>query len=282
MPNHPKVIINADDFGWSVGVTDGIILAHQQGVLTSTTLAANMEDAPRAAARALEIPTLGVGVHLNACQGRPLTDVAAQYLADEDGLMNLKGPQVIKRCLLRRGTKAAVLGEFDAQIRRALDLGIKPTHLDSHRHVHAWPPIMAGLAELAGRYGIKYIRRPAEDLPSGFPAAPKGQVRTAALLRLMCSFGGRAAGRLQVAEGTWGIAHTGFIDANWLVFAAQRLSDGLIEIMVHPGFAEGLDAKATRLTASRKVELDALCDPAVKEAFRRNNVELVHYGQLSL
>lgn len=275
-----RAIINADDFGWSAGVTDGILKAHRQGILTSTTLAANMPDAPRAAQLAATVPDLGVGVHLNACQGRPLTEQAAQALADGDGVMRLKAPNVIARCIRRGGTVHAVLAEFEAQIRRVLDLGIRPTHLDSHRHVHAWPPVLAGVAQLARKYGVPCLRRPVEHLGRGWPSAPARQVRTAALLRVMGWIAPRGAWTLQPAKQTWGIAHTGYIDAAWLILAAGRLSEGLTEIMVHPGFAEDLDPGQTRLLASRPMELDALCDPAVQDAFRRRNVELVHYGQL--
>ena len=113
-----------------------------------------------------------------------------------------------------------------------------------------------------------------------WPWAPPKQSRTAALLRIMGWFDPRDVAALQVAKGTLGISHTGHIDAPWLILAAERLSEGLTEILVHPGFAEDLDPGQTRLLASRRTELDALCDPAVKEAFGRRNVELVHYGQL--
>ena len=50
--------------------------------------------------------------------------------------------------------------------------------------------------------------------------------------------------------------------------------------MTHPGLADDLTEKLTRLTMSRRHELDALSDPAVRRAFELNHVELVHYGHL--
>ncbi|MCJ7543802.1 MAG: ChbG/HpnK family deacetylase, partial [Phycisphaerae bacterium] len=143
-----QAIVNADDLGWSKPVTDGIFLAHRQGIVTSATLAVNMPDAERAAAGATALPELGVGVHLNACQGRPLSP-AAEALSDSNGTMRASGPGLVARCLLEPGMVAIVLGEFEAQIQRALDLGVRPTHLDSHRHVHAFPPLFAGVVRLA-------------------------------------------------------------------------------------------------------------------------------------
>ena len=275
-----RAIVNADDFGWSVGVTDGILLAHRQGLVTSTTLAVNMPDAPRAIQLARDLPSLGVGVHLNACQGTPLSAEGRAVLADDDGVMRLKADDVIRRCLKKRSMVAAVLAEFEAQIRQVLVRGLHPTHLDSHRHVHAWPPILAGVVELAHKYGIRFLRRPAERLEKGFPKPPRKQARTAALLRMLDFLAPKKARPLQVSRGTWGIAHTGLIDRAWLILAGERLRDGLTEIMVHPGFSKDLDGEQTRLIASRQAELEALCDGAVKAAWLAANVERVHYGQI--
>ena len=82
------------------------------------------------------------------------------------------------------------------------------------------------------------------------------------------------------AGGTWGISHTGEIDAAWLIRAARFLQPGVTEILTHPGMEEYLDPEVTWLRESRRRDLDALCDPKVKEAFQGNHVELIHYGQL--
>jgi predicted glycoside hydrolase/deacetylase ChbG (UPF0249 family) len=85
---------------------------------------------------------------------------------------------------------------------------------------------------------------------------------------------------LFVTCGTWGVAHTGLIDAAWLVRAASAAPCGVLEIMAHPGLAGDLEAAATRLRESRQAELAALCDPAVRKAFEANAIELTHYGKL--
>ena len=92
--------MNADDLGWSPGVTDGILMAHRNGIVTSATLAANMPDAERAVALATSEPALGVGIHLNVCQGKPMSNAGAK-LAGKDGLMRSTGPALIARCLLQ-------------------------------------------------------------------------------------------------------------------------------------------------------------------------------------
>lgn len=275
-----RFIVNADDLGWSVGVTDGILLAHRNGIVTSATLAANMPDAERAVALATAEPALGVGIHLNVCQGRPISD-ANSKLADNDGLMRFTGPGLIWRCMLRPRLIGAVLTECEAQIRWVLDHNMRPTHLDSHRHVHAFPPLFAGVVRLARRYGIPFVRWPLERLPGhGWPQPPRAQVRTACLLRIMCAVNVLTGRSLCPTEGTWGIAHTGGIREAWLIHAVQAASEGVIEIMAHPGLSHDLDRQDTRLLASRQMELEALCSPAVRNAFAGHHLDLIHYGHL--
>jgi predicted glycoside hydrolase/deacetylase ChbG (UPF0249 family) len=276
-----QVIVNADDLGWSPPVTDGIFLAHRQGIVTSATLAVNMPDAERAAAGAAALSTLGIGVHLNACQGPALSAAAAKVLANGDGALRFSGPGLVARCLRDGAAVGAVLAEFEAQIRRALELGVRPTHLDSHRHVHAFPPLFAGVVRLARKYDIPYVRWPCETLRGGGWSRPTcRQASVARILRALCAMNAAIGAPLRATRGTWGIAHTGQIDAAWLVHTAAALPEGATEVVVHPGLADGSGPAETRLTDSRPRELQSLCDPAVKDAFLRFGCEMTHYGQL--
>lgn len=276
------VIINADDFGFSPGVTEGILRAHGQGVLTSTTVMANMPYAAEAVQRLAAVPDLGVGVHLNASQG-PALSAAGRALAGPDGIMNRTATGVIAACIRHPSLLQAVEAEFDAQIRWVLDHGIVPTHLDSHRHSHAFCPIFARVVRLARRYSIPFVRWHGEHLPRGgrpWPAAPAKQRRIARILNVLGWANTFIAPQLRGTLGTWGIAHTGAIDAAFLVRCAQAAPPGVTEIMTHPGLADSQDTAATRLKECRQLELHALCDAAVREEFKNQKVELIHYGKL--
>ncbi|KKK62176.1 hypothetical protein LCGC14_3006960, partial [marine sediment metagenome] len=111
-----RLIVNADDLGWSEGVNQGIFRAHREGIVTSATLAANMPGAQAAVDQLADAaPALGVGIHLNVCQGPAMSDAAGEVLAGPGGHMDLKGAQVIRKCILRpRRTLAAIEQEFDA------------------------------------------------------------------------------------------------------------------------------------------------------------------------
>ena len=278
-PMQKCVIVNADDFGFSPGVTEGVLRAHREGIVTSTTVAANMPAAEAALARLGEAPNLGVGVHLNVSQGPPLS-ARGRALADADGVMNRTAMQVILSCIRHGRLLRAVEAEFDAQIRWVLDHGLRPTHLDSHRHAHAFPPIFARVVGLARRYHIPFVRRHREKLPGRWPAGPAKQRRIRRILNCFGKADALIASDLWATQGTWGIEHTGFIDADWLIRAAGALGPGVTEIMTHPAAGDDLDAAVTRLLESRRVELWALCSAAVKDAFAGRQIKRVHYGQL--
>lgn len=276
-----RLIVNADDFGWSPGVTQGILQAHRQGIVTSTTLAANMPAAGEALAEALKCPSLGVGLHLNVCQGPAMSRLGKEVLAGPDGQMNLTGNQLIRRAFFSpKRVLAAVEDEFKAQLAWALGRGLAPTHLDTHRHAHAWSPIFRLVAALARRYDIRAVRRHREVLTGDFPPAPAKQRRLSGVLNFLGGRCHKLAPDLQPTLGTLGVAHTGRIDAPFLLAAIGSLRPGVTELMVHPGLPGDLDPGQTRLLASRQAELEALCDLNVRAALGRHMVTLTHYGRI--
>lgn len=282
IPGRKYAIINGDDFGFSMGITRGILRAHREGILTSTTVTANMPDAEESVKLLADAPRLGVGVHLNVSQG-PCLSSPGQALADETGQMNRTAGGVILAVVRSPRLLEAIEAEFDAQIRWALDHGIAVTHLDSHRHAHAFGPIFSRVVRLAKRYHIPLVRRHGERLPGprrSWPRSAFKQWRIARLLNLLGSLNARKAPQMFGTLGTWGVEHTGQLDASLLVQMAQAMPAGVTEIMTHPGFVDDLDASASRLLQSRVIELEALCDASVKDAFANNKIELIHYGTL--
>lgn len=276
-----RVIINADDYGFSAGVTDGILRAHREGILTSTTIAANMPAAAAAVTRLSEAPNLGVGVHLNVSQGPPLS-AGGRRLADAAGELNRTAQAVIVMAAMKPWVISSMIEEFRAQIQWVLDHGVRPTHLDSHRHSHGFPPIFIGVSRLAKKFGIRFVRWYREALPAAdWPPAQAKQRRICKLLNFFGRVNGCLAGRmLRGTLGTWGISHTGVVDSAWMIRVAHLAPNGVIEIMTHPGYADDLPDGASRLRESRRMELEALCDGAVRDAFAKQGIELVHYGQL--
>ncbi len=159
---HSLLIVNADDFGISQGVNQGIVEAHLKGILTSTTAMANMPAFDHAVQLKREHPTLAVGVHLNLTAGTPvLPSEKVPDLIDRTGRF-LRVDRLLLGLTLGRIDLRQVEAELSAQVERAIRAGLDPGHLDSHHHVHCHPALHSVAVRLAQRYEISGMRCPVE------------------------------------------------------------------------------------------------------------------------
>lgn len=150
-----RVIINADDFGLSQAENRTILRAFRQGLISSATLMANMPAFEEACALTREHGLQGrVGLHFNLTYGRPLsTAIRGQpRLCNAAGEFDLNLPR--HRLWLPAGTRRAIEDELHAQWRRCLEHGIRPSHIDSHQHVHNILPVGEVVARFAARQGV--------------------------------------------------------------------------------------------------------------------------------
>jgi chitin disaccharide deacetylase len=233
------LITNADDFGFTRDVNEGIVHAHRQGILTATTLMATGAAFDHAVGLARENPELDVGVHL--------------VLVGSEGY-----PATVARLVASLGS-IRIYDELARQIGKVLEAGIRPTHLDTHKHTHVLPPVLAAVARLAEEFKIPWVRRPLANPLQGV------------LARHGC----------RTTDHFAGFAITGRYDAARLAKLIRRLPEGLTEFMCHPGFCTAeLERAHTRLKASRRRELDALISPEVRAALEESNVVLTRFAAL--
>ena len=258
------LVVNADDFGFTRDVNRGIVEAHRHGILTATTLMATGPAFDDAVHLAKENRSLDVGCHLVLVGSPPFPRTVT-------GL--------IQGIALRR---IRVYDELAAQVRRIVDAGLQPTHLDTHKHTHLLPPVLDAVARVSEEFKIPWVRRPFD-----FPlSAGKASRSKRAVSRVFGAVRGRFA-RVLAQHGCrstdWfaGFQITGHYDAHELVKLIRVLPEGSTEFMCHPGVCTGeLRAASTRLKESREEELKALTDPRVRAALEENGVELVNYRQL--
>ncbi len=272
-----NLIVNADDFGFSVGVTNGILQAHQAGILTSATLMTTMPDAQRAIQLAQQNHRLGVGIHLCLTQGTPLAGMDGPLFSPR-GVFPSRMTQLLWRLTRDKSVLRQVRREWESQINFAISRGLQPTHLDSHKHIHHWPPLGEIAMDLARHFNIRHIRCAREQTIPGV-ARPAMEYRMLSRMAKALASHVNQAG-LTTTDWFFGLAATGRFSADVWRLLLNHLPPGTGEVMVHPGRPDGLKRSMTRLLAERQLELDALCDPAIKRLIQNNSIRLVHFGQL--
>lgn len=267
-----QLAVNADDFGFTTDVNRGIIDAHLKGILTSTTLMANGAAFDDALRRYRDTPTLDVGVHFVLVGGQSVLTGELQ-------------PRTVTELLTQAPLRKPVFyEELKAQLTRILEAGIRPTHFDTHKHTHLFPPVLQAVARLSREYGIRWVRRPFDlpltGAPSEVPLATRmvsrgfGMVRQrfhATLERQGC----------RTTDHFAGFQMTGRFGPQDVAHLIRSLPEGTTEFMCHPGYCTAeLAAAETRLKQSREAELRALTDPAVRASLEEAGVELCAFPEL--
>ncbi len=279
-----RVIINADDFGLCNGVNKAVAQAHTDGVLTSATIMANMSAADEAIKIAKQLPNLGVGVHLNLFEGQPLSkDSCIDCLLDAGGSFALSPAKLSLLSIGRHKIRNAIRTELAAQIQWVIDNGLKPTHLDSHKHIHCFPAIFPIVCDLARRFEIAAIRftfEPKQLTAMPWPLPSEGGRKRAKAVRTMAKINRIQNSAFLKTNCLLGVAHTGKIDVNFFKAVTLYNLAATAEVMTHPGLADGLNQRQTRLLHQRKAELEALCNERTKQYFENAGIKLVHYGKL--
>ena len=269
-----RLVVNADDFGFTPDVNQGIVEAHRRGILTATTLMANGESFDDAVRLARETPSLDVGCHLVLIGGRSLVSGKA---------FPRTVPQLVSALV---GHEIRPYEELVAQVRRIAAAGIAPSHLDTHKHSHLAPPVLDAVARIAQEFGIRWVRRPFDfplnALGGTVPAMKRMTSRALGLLRrrfhrVLESHGCRTTDYFA------GFQITGRFRTAELVKLLALIPEGSTELMCHPGrCGRALRQARTRLKESREHELEALVSAEVRAALEAHSIELVNYRKLDL
>lgn len=268
------LIVNADDYGLTEGVSRGILQAHQVGILTSTTFMVNFPWSESMAALLPEAPDLGVGIHLNITSGGPVLPPAeVPSLVDARGQF---GKGMLH--LLLQVDLEHLRREWMAQVEKGIGLlGRKPTHLDTHRYLQGHPGYARVMVEIARRYAIPAVRHLyPEMLPKG-TFSPFNPVSY-----LMNHYLRRAAA---VVDGS-GVAHpdgtlVGDFDLPLLLHRLGQVGEGVTELVSHPGIVDEALRALSSLTTHREVELAALTAGEARQRLADAGIQLVTYAHLS-
>ena len=244
------LIVNADDFGLTRGVSRGILEAGAKGIVTSTTLIVNRPLEP-ALVDELKASELGVGLHMNLTLGAPVANPKrVPSLVDAEGAFVRDAREAAKRA-----SKDEARIELGTQIDRFRSImGRFPTHLDTHHHVGRHEPILELVLDFAR--AIKVPVRSQDD-----------HVRAAArrlTLRTPDHFMGESG-----TDPYW--------SAERVLEHLASLPGGVTEFMTHPGYFDD-DLAYSRYGKQRETELAGLTDPRAREAVAQEGIRLAHFG----
>jgi predicted glycoside hydrolase/deacetylase ChbG (UPF0249 family) len=302
-----RLIINADDLGLTAGVNRGIMEAHSQGVVTSTTLMANARAfdgavntlaARKSASREqggteeLQARRLSVGCHVLLVDGDPVLPKSqvstllrnAQAEGFRDSLEQLMWAIARGRVDLLQ-----VEAEAAAQMRKIQASGVQLSHFDTHKHVHLLPSVLRPLLRAARACGVRAVRNPFAPIkPLAFAHLLRRPHLWTRYSEVKLLRGWAATFRRSVADaglvttdGSFGIVVTGALDETLFRAIIGCIPEGTWELVCHPGYNDAeLNGVRTRLRSSREQELKVLTSPRVRPLLDEHGIELISYWDL--
>jgi len=264
-----RLIVNADDFGMTRGVNRAIIECFQSGSVTSTTLMVNGESAVEAALAAADNPGLGVGLHLNLTSGPPtLPPDRVPSLVGMDG--SFPGVrQAVWRLTSGRARSHELEEEIAAQIGRLQQLGIRPTHIDSHHHLHAHPRLRSAIRKTCPRLGVTRMR--------GFHMKAGGAKSMAIAMAARLPSSGRP---MKAPDRFTGIDTMGGQDPSAPIQRELARRGDVLEFMCHPGYADQDLERATSYNKPREAELRSLLSEGFAAAIQEAGAQRVSFAAL--
>lgn len=288
-----RLIVNADDFGFTAGINRAIVEAHTRGIVTSSTLMANGRALQDAVRLAKTVPALSVGCHVVLIDGQPVLDakqlpsLASQRSGSarfRDGVKSFAA-----RALTGRLDPNEIEAEASAQIRKLQSAGLNVSHVDTHKHTHLFPAVLRPLLRAARASGVYAIRNPfgpRKPLKSSElllrPTLWTRYAEVRVLRSLAAKFRDLARREgFATPDGTLGIVVTGALDEKLFRAIAAVVPDGTWEFVCHPGYNDNdLKAASTRLRESRETELRVLTMPEARDLMSSQGISLISYREL--
>jgi predicted glycoside hydrolase/deacetylase ChbG (UPF0249 family) len=217
------VIINADDLGMTPEINAAVFDLMARGRISSATVMPNGAALEAAIGQIADYPACSFGVHLNLTNFEPVS-------SDPSALAPLLGPDGcfasnVRQLKLTPALREAVFQEWRAQIEKLIDLGLRPSHIDSHHHVHTIPALFGALKRIQGYFKIRRVR-----ITKTLYWGQEPRTLMLPVLKTAWNF----ALRHWYATSTTS-QFTSLDEFHGLVSSGRPAPRGVIELMVHPG-----------------------------------------------
>ncbi|MGO8914938.1 MAG: carbohydrate deacetylase [Stellaceae bacterium] len=290
------LIVNADDLGIHPETNRGILDAYGKGILTSATLLVTTPYLSQTIRDVVRTSDLPVGLHLSLTLGTAVAPASrVPDLVDEAGQLR---HSALKMVLLgpasghNRAIYDQIEVELTAQLAVAHDHGLRPTHVDTHQHVHANPVIHEIVEKVAERYGVKRMRACREPF-FAFEFVEQIWQNTKrknpikwALVQLLQQ---RIRPRLKQPDGFFGLFYSGTFTKRAFRLLIEHLPrDQVIEVGIHPGYAvspgdarsQGAWYHPFSAAPEREQELELLLDPELRSLLTAHGIHLMSFADL--
>lgn len=270
------LIINADDFGLTEAVSRGIIKAHREGILTSTTYMVNFPWSEEQAGMLAEAPHLGVGVHLNLTTGSPvLPPEQVPTLVTGHGRFSKAVLHLLSRVSVKEAQR-----EWSAQVTKAIRiLGRTPSHLDTHRYLQGYPPFAEAMIAVAREHRIPAVRclYPGPDLAMGDLFRSWSPTRWVVDRYLRRSAELVRESGLARPDAT----QAGDFDLPGLLRRLDRVREGVTELVSHPGEVDDQLRSLSSMQEHRETELAALTSPEARARAEALGIRLISFAHFA-
>ncbi|HWQ04106.1 MAG TPA: ChbG/HpnK family deacetylase [Longilinea sp.] len=276
-----RLIVNADDYGHTAGVSAGIRAAHLHGMVTSTSAMMNRPNAVQALPLAIQTcPQLGLGLHLVLTSGRPLLPAGKlASLVQPDGRFFSQDGFIAR---LEQIDLNEVQAEWHAQVELfTRTTGRLPDHLDSHHHASYFTPGLFECMLLLAEECHCPIRKPfgvdsasmADYLPFEMDGAAQNEIHS-----LIDRYTPITTDRFTDRFYDQGVSRSNLLAI--LAEIAVEANHKTVELMCHPAVVDEELRAVSSYNDNRAHELALLQDPEVLSHLQTLGIKLIHYGQI--
>lgn len=277
-----RIVVNADDFGLTKGINQGIIEAFRKGIVKSASLMSVGMAYNDAVMLIKENPGLDIGIHLCLTKERPLLKrEEIPSLIRKDGHFLSSHLGFVLKFILGKSKRAEIEKEFDAQIKRPLEAGIKITHIDSHGYIHMLPKILKVVMRLAKRYDIPFIRYPCERLEASDTKLSRKAIGF--IINMFCILTKQnfKNGFLSTPN-FYGFLYSGCLSIKEIkkILESAVLKGGVTELVCHPGIYNSELSEYKDWGYCWEKELKALTSPDINNLIWSLNIKVISFKDL--
>jgi predicted glycoside hydrolase/deacetylase ChbG (UPF0249 family) len=275
------LIVNADDFGMSHEINEGIKRGVQAGIITSVSVMVNMPFYDEAVKFLKKHPEVSVGLHFNITEGSPILKpkTLGSLLREDNSFFHWSS--LIAKFVLGKVMADEIKQELEHQYQKLKKTGLKISHIDSHHHMHLYPRIFRVLVSFAHERGVSALRSRKFSLWSLTNGIKKGPTIKQCVILALCfldNFLARNSQDLYDINSIYDINWDKNLTEKKLLNILDHLPNGITEIICHPAVLSRDGNRRFLLPRYQRLEL--LLKKSVLQKIRKNNIQLVSRNEL--